>query len=62
MDVFRNDGHLSDGVLESLIHNGEALDELTRLEAAEHLAFCDQCLQRYTDLLAGTEDVYKRQV
>ena len=31
MDVFRNDGHLSDGVLESLIHNGEALDELTRL-------------------------------
>ena len=42
MDVFRNDGHLSDGVLESLIHNGEALDELTRLEAAEHLAFCDQ--------------------
>ena len=55
MDVFRNDGHLSDGVLESLIHNGEALDELTRLEAAEHLAFCDQCLQRYTDLLAGTE-------
>lgn len=35
MDVFRNDGHLSDGVLESLIHNGEALDELTRLEAAE---------------------------
>ena len=41
MDVFRNDGHLSDGVLESLIHNGEALDELTRLEAAEHLAFCD---------------------
>ena len=55
MEVFRNDGHLSDGVLESLIHNGEALDELTRLEAAEHLAFCDQCLQRYTDLLAGTE-------
>ena len=55
MDVFRNDGHLSDGALESLIHNGEALDDLTRLEAAEHLAFCDQCLQRYTDLLAGTE-------
>ena len=54
MDVFRNDGHLSDGALESLIHNGEALDDLTRLEAAEHLVFCDQCLQRYTDLLAGT--------
>ena len=36
MDVFRNDGPLSDGALESLIHNGEALDDLTRLEAAEH--------------------------
>ena len=29
------------------------LDELSRLEAAEHLAFCDACLDRYTALLAG---------
>ena len=25
------------------------------LEAAEHLAYCDPCLQRYTDLLSGAE-------
>ena len=54
MDVFREDGHLTDQALAALIRE-EAPEELTRLEIAEHLAFCDQCLQRYTDLLAGTE-------
>lgn len=54
MDVFREDGHLTDEALTALVRE-EPLDELSRLEAAEHLAFCDQCLQRYTDLLADTE-------
>lgn len=54
MDVFREDGHLTDETLTALVREGP-LDGLQRLEAAEHLAFCDLCLQRYTDLLAGTE-------
>lgn len=54
MDVFRADGHLTDGALLALVQN-DPMDELNRLEMAEHLAFCDYCLQRYTDALAGTE-------
>lgn len=46
--VFREDGHLSDGALEALARNEDRFDELERLEIAEHLAFCDYCLQRYT--------------
>lgn len=46
--VFREDGHLSDGALEALAGNEDRFDELERLEIAEHLAFCDYCLQRYT--------------
>ena len=45
--VFREDGHLSTGALEALARNEDAFDELERLEIAEHLAFCDYCLQRY---------------
>ena len=29
------------------------LDELGRLEAAEHLSYCDQCMDRYTALLTA---------
>ncbi len=54
MDIFRHDGHLTDEALAALAA-GEPLDEAARLEMAEHLAFCDLCLQRYTDALAGTE-------
>lgn len=50
MEVFRNDGHLTDQALRRLAA-GEELPELTRLELAEHLSFCDQCLERYTALL-----------
>ena len=50
MDIFRNDGHLSGEAILALIQ-GEELDELTRLEMAEHLSFCDACLQRYTEAL-----------
>ena len=52
MEIFRHDGHLTDGALTALVA-GESLDETARLEMAEHLAFCDLCLQRYTDALAG---------
>ena len=54
MQVFRSDGHLTDEALAALAR-GDELEELTRLEIAEHLAFCDQCLERYTARLAGTE-------
>lgn len=54
MERFRTDGHLTDEILTALAQ-GRELDELSRLEAAEHLAFCDLCLQRYTELLERTE-------
>ena len=51
MDLFRHDGHLTDEALAALVV-GKVLDETARLEIAEHLAYCDLCLQRYTDALA----------
>lgn len=54
MERFRDDGHLTDQAIQALVENRE-LEELERLEMAEHLAFCDLCLQRYTDALTGTE-------
>ena len=51
--VFREDGHLSDRALAALAQNEDRFDELERLEIAEHLAFCDECLQRYTLALEG---------
>ena len=51
MERFGPDGHLTDEALSALAGGGE-LEELARLELAEHLAYCDDCLQRYTDLLA----------
>ena len=50
-ELFLQNGHLSDEGLQALIDG--ALDELQRLEAAEHLSFCDECLTRYTALLTG---------
>ena len=49
MTCFRPDGHLTDAALTALVR-GDCLEELDRLELAEHLAYCDQCLQRYTEL------------
>ncbi|MDL2219568.1 hypothetical protein LJC04_04470 [Ruminococcaceae bacterium OttesenSCG-928-O06] len=49
MELFRKDGHLADEGLQALV-NGE-LDEMGRLEAAEHLDFCDECLGRHLRLL-----------
>lgn len=54
MEIFRADGHLTDEALSALIRQADQ-DELSRLETAEHLAFCDLCLQRYTDALSGEE-------
>ena len=51
MELFDPAGHLTDGALLALAHE-EVPDELARLEMAEHLAYCDQCLYRYTALLA----------
>ena len=53
MELVDPAGHLTDGALLALAHE-EVPDELARLEMAEHLAYCDQCLQRYTDLLTKT--------
>ena len=52
MEIFRHDGHLTEETLAALVH-GEPLDETARLEIAEHLAYCDLCLQRYTGAMAG---------
>lgn len=42
-------GHLTDPGLRAITEG--TLDELGRLEASEHLSFCDYCLARYTALI-----------
>lgn len=49
--LFREDGHLADGGLRALCQGN--LGELERLEAAEHLGYCDACLDRYMTMLEG---------
>ena len=49
MELFRDDGCLTDEGFQAM-REGQ-LDELGRLEAAEHLSYCDQCMDRYTALL-----------
>lgn len=53
MKLFCETGCLTDEALRA-VRDG-ALDETARLEASEHMSFCDACLLRYTDLL--TDDV-----
>ena len=60
--VFRDDGHLSAGALEALARNEDRFSELERLEIAEHLAFCDECLQRYTLALEGGDLLVPEQI
>lgn len=50
MELFDIRGCLTDEGLRALIEG--QLDELQRLEAAEHLAYCDRCVERYTALLS----------
>lgn len=51
MELFRDDGCFSEEGLHALL-SGQ-LDEMGRLEAAEHLAYCDRCMDRYTALLTA---------
>ena len=56
MELFDAKGCLSEEGLQALV--GGQLDETQRLEAAEHLAYCDRCMDRYTALL--TDDVLEQ--
>ncbi len=56
MELFNEKGCLTNSGLMALVQN--RLDEMGRLEAAEHLSYCDQCLDRYTNLL--TPEVIER--
>lgn len=52
-DVFTAGGHLTGEALHGLATEG--LEELSRLEVAEHLSFCDECVQKYTEFLSTGE-------
>lgn len=54
MELFHEDGHLTKAAIARLAA-GEELPETARLEIAEHLSYCDCCLQRYTAALAEPE-------
>ena len=56
MELFDQNGCLTEEGLHAVI--GGQLDELGRLEAAEHLSYCDKCMDRYTALL--TDDVLEQ--
>ncbi len=50
--LFDEDGHLTGYAIKRLCQAD--LDELAALEAAEHLAYCDRCLLKYTSALEKT--------
>lgn len=52
-NLFDTAGCLTQSGLEALWD--DRLDDLGRLEAAEHLTFCDRCLARYTALLESIQ-------
>lgn len=52
MELFDKNGCLTDEGLQAL--QAGRLDELGRLETAEHLAYCGKCMNRYTALLTFT--------
>ncbi len=51
MELFQENGCFTDEGLQAVV--GGQLDELGRLEAAEHLSYCDQCMDRYAALLTA---------
>lgn len=53
MKLFDYEGHLTAEGLKGLTDG--TLDEMQRLEASEHLDFCDSCVERYALVL--TDDV-----
>ena len=52
MELFNEKGCLTNEAFTALQEG--TLDELGRLETAEHLAYCDRCMDRYTLLLSQT--------
>ena len=48
-EYFREDGHLTSLAFQEL--RDGTLDDLSRLEIAEHLSFCDDCTERYCAFL-----------
>lgn len=50
-DLFNDDGCLTACAFSALAD--DSLDELSRLEVAEHLSFCDKCIDAYSDFLAN---------
>lgn len=52
MKLMDETGCLTSEALAALLDG--TLDEPSRLEAAEHLAYCNDCMDRYTLLLSGT--------
>ena len=58
MELFDQNGCLTEEGLHAVI--GGQLDELGRLEAAEHLSFCDYCLLRYTALIESAPECMKQ--
>lgn len=51
MELFDKNGCLTDEGLQAL--QAGRLDELGRLETAEHLSYCGKCMDRYTALLTA---------
>ena len=51
MELFDENGCLTDEGLQALTKG--QLDETGRLEAAEHLSYCDRCMDRYTAQLTA---------
>ena len=49
---FDSGGHLTEKALADLCRDAIP-DELSRLEIAEHLSYCDDCTEKYTALLCG---------
>ena len=59
MELFREDGCMTDAGFRAMM-DGQ-LDELGRLEAAEHLSYCDQCMDRYTARFRTADALEHRQ-
>lgn len=51
MELFDKNNHLTDIALQLLLADDLSLSQLDRLEIAEHLSYCDECLTRYTNML-----------
>lgn len=48
-EIFNEDDHISDYGFNKLLQ--DELNDLELLEIAEHLSFCDECIEKYSELL-----------